>query len=181
MSDMETGDHWKSKCLKKLLTRNKVEAAPFRDILATQNDNWIESNRLQRIINTVSHILNEVQHNLSVVLMEDSTVLSVHETNIGSTNKVSSKDNRYVTVIEQSKLQLSEAQSSLREKFTFDKKVRSDLNNKIVLQNRLILAQREEIFLAKHELEKRMEQILLYEERIQQLEEKSTVNDWEKL
>lgn len=181
MSVAEAKDTWKSKCLKKLLHRNKVESLPFRDVLSTHNDIWIESNRLQQIINSVSHTLIRVQHNLSAVLMEDSTIPCVNDTNIGSTIKSPSKDNRYVAAIEQSKLQLSVAQSSLREKCAFDKKVRSDLNNKIVDQNRLISAQREELFLAKHELEKRMEQILLYEERIKQMEEKLTVNDWEKL
>jgi len=178
---MEEGETWEAKCLKKLVNRNKIESKPFVDILATHNDVWVESNRLQRIINSVSHTLCGVQHDLSIVLMDNTATPSANETNTGTTIKASSEDNRYIVAIEKSKLQLSEAQVSLREKSTFDKKLRSDLNNKIVLQNRLILAQREELFLAKHELEKRMEQILLYEEKIKQLEEKSTVNEWEKI
>ena len=178
---MELECTWESKCLKKLINRNKIESLPFKEILAAHNDIWLENNRLQRIANSVSHTLGEVQHNLSVVLMEDIASPSFAETNIVNTSKGSTKDNRYIAAIEKSKLQLCEAQILLREKSTFDKKLSSDLNNKIVIQNRLIVAQREELFLAKQELEKRMEQILQYEEKIKQFEDKFSANEWEKL
>ncbi len=178
---MEPGCGWEVKCLKKLINRNKIESLPFKEILTVHNDIWLENNRLQRIVNSVSHIIGEVQHNLSVVLMEDITNPSANEANGVSAIKASPKDNIYIASIEKSKLQLSEAQVSLREKSIFDKKLRSDLNNKIVNQNRLIAAQREELFLAKQELEKRMEQILQYEEKIKLFEEKSIANEWEKL